>query len=148
MQELNGKEYLRLDSREKAETVANVLKVLSVDDNIKFVYIFGSFINSISFRDIDIGIYLEHINNNVLTAYELSLSEKLAEVTNLPFDRFDIKILNNAPLYFLNNVFRQGKLLFSKSPQLLSDLIEASSLEAISNYEFSQQSLRDLVIAP
>lgn len=57
----------------------------------------------------------------------------------------DVKILNNAPFYFLSNIFKKGNLLFSRNNFLLEELIEETSLESIINYNFSFQSFKELI---
>ena len=77
--------------------------------------------------------------------YELELSGRVAKAVALPFDIIDVKILNFAPDSFLNNIFRNGKILFSNDYKFLTDMIERTSLDAILNEGIREQSLRDLI---
>ena len=63
----------------------------------------------------------------------------------LPFDIIDVKILNFAPDSFLNNIFRNGKILFSNDYKFLRNMIERTSLYALLNEDIRGQSLRDLI---
>lgn len=48
--------------------------MLIKDEGIIYAYIFGSFLDPISIRDIDIGIYLKEINMQDVFDYELKLA--------------------------------------------------------------------------
>ena len=77
--------------------------------------------------------------------YECKLSQKIASSCSLPFDNFECRILNDAPSPFLTSVFRDGTLLFSRDDQLLTDMIENTSLDALSNEYISFLSLKELI---
>jgi len=77
--------------------------------------------------------------------YEIELSRKISKVIEMPFDIIEVKILNFAPESFLNNIFKNGKLLFSRNDELLTDLIEQSSIHALFNEYIREQSLKELV---
>ncbi|MBU1091999.1 nucleotidyltransferase domain-containing protein [Patescibacteria group bacterium] len=140
-------DYLLIPKDERQDIIDDIKKVLLKKEEVVFSFLHGSFLADPSFRDIDIAIYVKGIDEEKVFDYELKLSESLAEKTNLSFDIFDVKVLNFAPSPFLNNIFRNGKLLFSKDKEFLSDMIEKTSLEAISNEFIAYQSLRDLVPA-
>lgn len=129
---------------EKNKYIQLITASLIDDDNIAFAYLFGSFVHSPMYRDIDVGVYLKKPETDVLRYYSV-MSDKLALKCNLSYEVFDIKILNNAPLMFLNNVFASGKELFTHDEALLTDLIEKSSIEAISNEYILKQSLKELL---
>lgn len=140
-------EYLSLGPEKRQEIAEKIKKVLLQEKNLVFVSVFGSFLDATSFRDIDIGIYTENIKESEIFDYELKLSKKIAEECGLPFDIFEIKVLNFAPNSFLNNVFNRGQLLFCRDYQLLSDMIENTSLDALANEYIAYQSLKELVPA-
>lgn len=141
------KEYFSIKQNERQEITKKIKQVLLEKEDVVFVFIFGSFLDSPSFRDIDIGIYVDGIRKDEVFDYELKLSKRIADECNLPFDIFDVKVLNFAPKAFLNNIFSRSKLLFSKDDQLLSDMIESTSLDAIANEYISYQSLKELIPA-
>lgn len=138
-------EYLSLNIDKREEIKGKIKEVLFEEKDIIFSFIFGSFLDSPSFRDIDIGVYVKGIEKGNVFDYELKISEKIALTCGLPFDIFDVKILNFSPNPFLNNVFSKGEILFSKNYPLLSDMIENTSLETIANEYISYQSLKELV---
>jgi predicted nucleotidyltransferase len=139
------KEFYSFKKKKREEIIEKIKKTLLKDKNVIFAYIFGSFLGSASFRDIDVGIYLKNISSDNILNYESNLSKNIAKVCKIPFDLIDVKVLNFAPNSFLNSVFKFGKLLFSKDRELTSNLIEKTSLEAIINESISYQSLRELI---
>ncbi|MBU1102496.1 nucleotidyltransferase domain-containing protein [Patescibacteria group bacterium] len=141
------KEYLSIKLDEREEIIEKIKGVFSERENVVFAFVFGSFLNAPAFRDIDIGVYADKIKKDEVFDYELKLSELLAGHSDLPFDVFEVKVLNFAPNSFVNNVTKNGRLLFSKDESLLSDIIEKSSLEAIANEYIAYQSLKELIPA-
>lgn len=119
--------------------------LLKNKNDIVFTYIFGSFPNAPSFRDIDIGIYVKGIMKDDVFDYELRLADEIATAVNVPFDIIDVRILNHAPGRFLNSIFCRGILLFCKDQQFLSELIENTSLNALANENIAYKSLQELV---
>lgn len=141
------KEYLSIKIEERPEIIEKIMQALSKDKGVVFAFIFGSFLDAPSFRDIDIGVYLDKIRKEEVFEQELELSKKIADKCGLPFDIVEVKVLNFAPNSFLNNIFSRGQLLFARRQQFLSDLIEVSSLDAIANEHIAYQSLKELIPA-
>lgn len=138
------KEYFYLSKKEKENILTQINSLLRKKPEVVFAYCHGTFLakTKIGFRDIDIGLYLKKISKKRTFDYEQKIANILEEKVKYSVD---IKVLNFAPFYFLNNVFRTGKLLFSRDDLLLSKLIEETSQESMINYNFSLQSLRELV---
>jgi predicted nucleotidyltransferase len=137
------KEYFYLSEKAKKNTLRKITSVLKKRAEIVFAYCHGSFLlKGIKFRDIDIAVYLKEGFKTDIFDYEQKIGDLLERKIKYPVD---VKVLNIAPFYFLNNVFRTGKLLFSRDDDLLVKLIESSSIEAIANYDFSLQSLKELI---
>lgn len=141
------KEYFSLKQTEKEKVIEEIRQILFEKEVIVFAFIFGSFLDSQSFRDIDIGVYVDNITESQVFDFELRLAEEVSDKCRMPFDIFEVKVLNFAPSSFLNSVFSRGKLLFSKNHQLLTDMIENTSLEAIANEYIAHQSLKELMPA-
>jgi len=139
------KEYFLIRQDKKEKIVKKIIHTLTKEREIIFAYLFGSFLDGLSFRDIDIGIYIEKSRPEQTFDYELELCRKISKACNLPFDIVEVKVLNFAPHPFLNSIFRDGKLLFSRNEKLLLDMIENSSLLALANEYISQQSLKELI---
>lgn len=140
-------EYLSFGQNKRDEIKEKIKQTLLKEKGAVFSFIFGSFLSSPSFRDIDIAVYADKLDKNEVSDYENNLGEKIAKKCGLPFDIFEVKVLNFAPSHFLNNVFNRGQMLFSRDNKLLSDLIENTSLDAIANEYITYQSLKELVPA-
>lgn len=86
-------------------------------DEISFAYLFGSFISTGRYNDIDIAVYLNHkfgFNdpNKYPFGYEAQLIGKLNLILNT--DKIDLIILNKANLLAATQVYNSGKLLFER----------------------------------
>ena len=118
---------------EKQRLFKLLARALSEEENVVFAYVYGSFVNESSFRDIDVGIYVKNpdVNPYVFCSdmkAKLSLFLK-EEGLEWRADRFDIQILNDAPFTFLKRVFREGLLLVDHDPDLRTDLVEHVSFK-------------------
>ncbi|HCI04761.1 TPA: nucleotidyltransferase [Patescibacteria group bacterium] len=142
---MNKEEYLSISQNDRQKIMDGIKIILSEDERIIFTYIFGSFLGSPSFRDIDVGVYFNKIVKEEVFDEEIRLSEKIAKKCGLSMDDIDVKILNFAPSAFLNNVFRTGEVLFAKNNDLLSRVVENVSLDAVANEYISLLSLKELV---
>ena len=96
-------------------------KIFSEYTRVKLAYLFGSFIKSQFFNDIDIGIVLEDEKE----AYEdlkfgLKIGRILEKSINFKYP-IDVKILNHAPIYFQYNVIKTGEVIFSKNEDIRID---------------------------
>lgn len=139
------KEFFSVSIKKKLEIEEKISGILFREKNVIFSLIYGSFLFSPSFRDIDIGIYISKPEKNQVLELETELSRKIAQAVELPIDAVEVAILNFAPNHFLSNIFSKGKTLFCKDEKLLSDLMENSSLEAIANENAAVQSLKELI---
>lgn len=143
------KELYKMKEDEKEQIINAIAGFLKKRKRISFVYFFGSFLEkeSIEFRDIDIAIYLSplKIKEDESFDYETHLAIELSRALHFLADLIDIKILNFVSKTFQNNVFSRGRLIFAKNEDLLANLIEESSQEAVENYEFCKQSLFELI---
>ena len=138
------KEYFYLKKKDKEEILAQIRSILQKRPEVVFAYCHGTFLaeNKIKFRDIDIALYLKDDFKKETFNYEQEIADLLEKKIKYPVD---VKVLNVTPFYFLNNVFRTGKLLFSRNDFLLAELIEDSNRQAMINYNFSLQSFKELV---
>jgi len=115
------------------DKIIEILKeVLKKEERVKFAYLFGSFIKKGNYRDIDIGIYLSPLPDNVFLIiselkYKLS-RELIKEGINLKADDIDMIILNLTSFKFLNRIFKEGVLILDKDPDLRTNMIEKNSI--------------------
>lgn len=142
---MDRKEYLSMSQNDRQKIAEKIKKILFSEKEVVFAYVFGSFLDSPSFRDIDVGIYINNIAKENVFDKELEMAKKISEACGLSVDYIDVKILNFAPSHFLNNIFKNGTLIFYKNKKRLSDRIEETSLNAIANEYFAYQSLKELV---
>ena len=123
----------------------NITKLLQQRDEVVFAYIYGSFLAAEQVRDIDVGVWVDGKQNpNKSWKYEVGLEDFLKKVlvTKAPID---IRVLNNAPFYFLNNVFRKGELLVSKDEKLLTDILEQNARDYLTEEYYYEQGHRLLL---
>jgi len=97
---------------EKEEILKKIVEVLKSEEKVAFAYLFGSFLSSKHFNDIDLAVYVVgKVDHN----FEERLALKLEKEVGMEFDVF---IINEKPTLFLSEVFRKGKLVFSRNEDL------------------------------
>jgi predicted nucleotidyltransferase len=83
-------------------------RVFAKRPEVSVAYVFGSFLKSKIFNDIDIGLLLEdHFQPDAL--YEARLAGQFEKELEEPFD---IRILNDRPLRFLFYILQDAKLVY------------------------------------
>jgi predicted nucleotidyltransferase len=106
---------------------AEIHAVLEQEPRLVFAYLYGSFCREEPFQDIDIGVYADSDVNPYVFSADLKerLSAHLRDGPfDLPADRFDVQVLNQAPFTFLKRMFREGILMIDRNPDLRTDIIE------------------------
>ena len=141
------KEYLSTNKKQRKEIINKIQQTLFKERGVIFAYVYGSFLNSPCFRDVDIGVYLRNVKKKLISDFEIELTQKISKNCDLPFDIIEVRVINFAPYSFINNIIRTGELLFSHDNTKLSALIERVSLKAIANEYLSRQSLKELLPA-
>ena len=105
------------------ERLQGVLRAeLERHPEIAFAYLFGSVLDTIGFRDVDVAIWTTSESS---PAIDLELAGRLAERTGLPVD---VRRVNDAPGSFVFHVLR-GRLLVVNDEPLLADVIERTARE-------------------
>lgn len=84
---------------------------------IQFAYLFGSFGKSASFSDIDLGIFCDPIVPDPLN-FEIDLETQIENLIRYPVD---VRILNGAPLSFVQDVIQNGRVIFDHKPDVRAD---------------------------
>jgi len=107
-----------------------IKKGLESYPDVIFAYVFGSFLNSENFRDVDIGIYIKDTANPFAVSPELKnkFPEGLEVYGKFNADFFDVQILNYAPFYILGRIIREGILILDRNPEFRKNLVEKISL--------------------
>ena len=115
----------------KGHLLEIIKEILRADGRIVFAYAFGSFTTEETFRDIDIGIFIRNSGGNPLVIssdFKTQISRRAKkEGLRIAADKFDVRILNDAPFTFLKRVFQEGILLLDLDPELRTDMIESVS---------------------
>ena len=106
------------EAEEKDRLLRAIAERLSREKDILFAYLHGSFINSSSFRDIDVGIYTRTRKDFYFVS---ELSYELSRSTG---HEVEIKLINEAPVAFQMAVLQEGKLVFSADDDVRSAFIE------------------------
>jgi len=117
------------------QIIENLKDILSKEDNIVSAFLYGSFLYDKKYNDIDLGIFTnQKQKKSELLDYEFELNEKLSH--NIKKNKFDVRIIDNAPSSFLFNVF-QGKCLFMKDDTI------TDKMELVTHKELDKQYYRD-----
>jgi predicted nucleotidyltransferase len=107
-----------IDSSQKEKLIEIFARQLEKQyKEIRFAYIFGSFISETYFSDIDLGIVLGVDLKSPLD-FEIELENRLEKIAKLPVD---VRVLNYAPISFTQNVFRTGRVILDKYPNIRAD---------------------------
>ncbi len=118
-----------------SEIKERIYEVLSQDRRVVFGYIFGSFLKTEDFNDIDIGVYCipEALENPF--GFTSDTKIELSRATGLPPDNFDITLINYLmdsdridSLIVLGEIF-DGLLIVDKDSSIRTDLIEKTSAQ-------------------
>jgi len=97
---------------EKEEILRKIVEVLKKENKVVFAYLFDSFLSSKYSNDIDLAVY---VKSKVDANFEVRLALKLEKEIGKEFDVF---VINDKPTLFLSEVFRRGKLVFSRDENL------------------------------
>ncbi len=87
-------------------------------EDIRFAYIFGSFVTEEVFRDIDLAVYLQDADRKQALFFEVDLERTLEDRVGFPID---VRVINHAPLPFRYHVLKDGIPLLDRTPDLRSD---------------------------
>jgi hypothetical protein len=117
----------RLSQAERSAIRDQIAAELSHEPDVLFAYVYGSFLKSEAFHNVDIGVYLSssHFNN----AMAANLSAHLSAKVTLPVD---VCTLNTAPISFRLYVLR-GECLFSRDDNLRTDIMEDTTRRYLHN---------------
>lgn len=116
-----GKTHIfRFSEEEKRGLTATVAGLLAEIPEIKFAYLYGSFLDQTPCHDMDIGVYLGDIPPLDMDLFALELGARLSRQAPCPLD---VRPINNASVPFRYQVLR-GNLLIENDPELHSRFFE------------------------
>lgn len=107
--------------RNARQVISDVIATeLNSRPEVIFAYLYGSFVESGAFHDVDVGVYVKGLEPGSETRFALDTGQRLSERLRLPVD---VRPLNAAPVSFLFHVLK-GHLLVNRDDVLLTDLME------------------------
>lgn len=110
----------RIATEDRQRIEQRLAAELASDRNVVFAYLYGSFVESQPFHDIDVGAHLRTVSSDRVTATALDLGQRLSDIAGIPVD---VRILNVAPVSFLYHVLR-GRLVFCRDDAVLAEVME------------------------
>ena len=101
----------------RTEIKNKLIDCLIERDEIVFAYLFGSFLKTDDYHDIDIAVFisdrfLKDNSGEFTFGYESLIAGSIIKVMNM--HKIDVVLLNNAPLLITNRIINKGELLFEK----------------------------------
>lgn len=111
---------ISLPAKDREMIIKEVVDFLSQKDEISAAYIIGSFIKEEDFRDIDLCILVKNglskrecIDISLSLGYEIERA--ITQTSSLGKGvEFDVRILQETPIYFQYEVIKDGRLVFSR----------------------------------
>jgi uncharacterized protein len=92
--------------------VAEIGRIVSEFEEIDASYVFGSFLKTDKFNDIDVALLIaDDLPPYERLKFELKVAGELERNIN-PRIQFDVKILNYSPVYFQYETVKTGKAVF------------------------------------
>ena len=125
MKSLDQPQFFRLDKEKRRALTDHIVDVLRDEQAILFAFLHGSFLSEPSFRDIDVGIFLDGDPPSGHLDVELDLSQRIEDDLESEFP-VEVKIVNQAPLSFRFSVIK-GKLLFVRNDDILVDFMTTTA---------------------
>jgi len=113
-------EVLSISKPDRQAAIKKIRAFLETRQEIRFAYLFGSFLDEEHFRDIDLGIYIDETSPVTKDKfYDMELSTEIEEIVGFPVD---IVILNHAHTAIVYNASK-GMLLKNSDDDLRVDFI-------------------------
>ena len=108
----------QFDAEARAHVREQLARELATHADVAFAYLYGSFVESDVFHDVDVGVYFSPPPPTLALAS--ALAKSLSDRAKLPVD---VRPLNEAPVSFVYHVLR-GQLLLSRDDALLAEVME------------------------
>jgi len=101
----------KVPMEDRERVIDTIRSILLEDSRIKLAIIHGGFINNEVFRDIDIALLLEDVEEELI--YVEELRDRLEKATGIGID---IQLLNKTPPSFTYRVLHTGRVLVEREP--------------------------------
>ena len=122
----------------------DIVSALTKHDEIVLAYVFGSFVQSDKFSDIDLGILIKEKLDTPMDM-ELNLEIALEDIVHYPVD---VRILNHAPISFCQNVIRHGRVVLERDANLRADFTGNILKQYFDFAPFRRRYLKEVSNAP
>lgn len=129
--------------RIEKENVEPVLKEYFKDrSEVIFTYVFGSFVDANSFRDIDVGVYVsEGAQLGDGFDYALRMSVDLEHLVGCPVD---VILMNDAPDHLIHSISK-GRVVINRDDDARVDFITASWSRYFDIQQKRRQAIADML---
>ena len=129
---------LNIDAARRAEVARALSESFGGEPGVVFAYLHGSFVSTLPFHDIDVGVYLNTASSDQ-TRQAVDLADRLSRRVGFPVD---VRVLNAAPVPF---VFRalQGEPLVSRDDECLADVLERTGRRYLDLAPWLRRATRD-----
>jgi len=117
--------FHKADREERLRVIETIKTVLQRQPNIVFAFLHGSFLSEPSFRDIDVGVFLDTENPSAYLDVEIGLSQDIEDGLGSEFP-VEVKIVNQAPVSFRFSVIT-GTLLFANDDDILVEFMTTTA---------------------
>ena len=133
-----------LEPIQKKNIMKDIVSALTKHDEIVLAYVFGSFVQSDKFSDIDLGILIKEKLDTPMDM-ELNLEIALEDIVHYPVD---VRILNHAPISFCQNVIRHGRVVLERDANLRADFTGNILKQYFDFAPFRRRYLKEVANAP
>jgi hypothetical protein len=112
----------RLDPAARERLLARLETILAGRSDVRFAYVFGSFLEEGGFHDVDVGIWT---TDTAGPRMDIELAMALSDTLGVPVD---VRRINDAPVPFLFHVLR-GRAVAARDDAHLADVMERTARE-------------------
>ncbi len=108
--------FFNLPREKREEVLSAVSEVLGDRCDLVFAYAFGSFLEDLPFRDLDLVVYVHPgALSSIPFFFEDALAQEIRSRLTLPFP-VDVRVLNGSPLPFQFHALR-GRLMVDRDEE-------------------------------
>ena len=133
-----------ITKRDNEKITKTISSHLQKHKEIFAAYLFGSYVTGQPFGDIDLGILVRNEPENLLE-YEFELEIKLEVLVKFAVD---VRVLNKAPVSFVQNVIRHGQIIIDSKPNTRSDFESYILRKYFDFAPFRRRYLAEVINAP
>lgn len=134
-----------LSQEARTSVTEKISRLLEGKECVVFAYIFGSFISGDSFQDIDVGVFVQPDSTASPLRLELELEREIEDLLHISTDA---RVINTAPLSFVFNILKDGKLIMDRNSSLRSDFEGLIFKKYFDFKHLRDEYLREIVNAP